>query len=102
MLVLDQLLGGLKEACAAFPDKRKSDAIYSMADIGLSAFSLFFMQFGIIPVLSALAGGGAQVVELPDAVRDGADPDRQSHPRDARSGPSLASAAGVRSGDRRA
>jgi hypothetical protein len=44
MLVLDQLLGGLKDVCAAFPDKRKSDGIYSMSDIGLSAFSLFFMQ----------------------------------------------------------
>ena len=30
--------------CAAFPDKRKSEGIYSMADIGLSAFSLFFVQ----------------------------------------------------------
>src|SRR5882757_5232459 len=44
MLILDQLLCGLKEACAAFPDKRKSAGVYSMADIGLSAFSLFFMQ----------------------------------------------------------
>lgn len=32
-------------ACASFPDKRRGgDVIYSMADIGLSAFSLFFMQ----------------------------------------------------------
>ena len=44
MLVLDQLLSGLKDVCAAFPDKRKGDGVYSMADIGLSAFSLFFMQ----------------------------------------------------------
>jgi hypothetical protein len=44
MLVLDQLLADLKAVCAAFPDKRKSEGIYSMADIGLSAFSLFFMQ----------------------------------------------------------
>jgi hypothetical protein len=41
---LEDLLGGLKDACAAFPDKRKEAGIYSMADIGLSAFSLFFMQ----------------------------------------------------------
>ena len=39
-----QLLSGLKNVCAAFPDKRKSEGVYSMADIGLSAFSLFFMQ----------------------------------------------------------
>jgi hypothetical protein len=44
MLVLDQLLADLKAVCAAFPDKRKSEGIYSMADIGLSAFSLFFVQ----------------------------------------------------------
>jgi hypothetical protein len=44
LLILDQLLSGLKEACAAFPDKRKGAGVYSMADIGLSAFSLFFMQ----------------------------------------------------------
>ena len=45
MLILDHLLIGVKDACAAFPDKRKGgDATYAMADIGLSAFSLFFMQ----------------------------------------------------------
>ena len=44
MLILDRLLSGLKAACAAFPDKRKGEGVYSMADIGLSAFSLFFMQ----------------------------------------------------------
>jgi hypothetical protein len=44
MLVLDQLLADLKAVCAAFPDKRTGEGIYSMADIGLSAFSLFFMQ----------------------------------------------------------
>ena len=45
MLLLDHLLIGVKDACAAFPGKRKGgDATYAMADIGLSAFSLFFMQ----------------------------------------------------------
>lgn len=44
MLILDRLLSGLKDACAAFPDKRKGAGRYSMADIGLSAFSLFFMR----------------------------------------------------------
>ena len=42
--MLDRLLTGLHDACAAFPDKRKGAGGYSMADIGLSAFSLFFMQ----------------------------------------------------------
>lgn len=44
MLILERLLTGLKDVCAAFPDKRKGAGSYSMADIGLSAFSLFFMQ----------------------------------------------------------
>ena len=45
MVILDELLAGVKEACAGFPDKRKSaDVVFSMADIGLSAFSLFFTQ----------------------------------------------------------
>ena len=45
MLILHELLDGLRAACAAFPDKRKGDdGTYTMTDIGLSAFSLFFMQ----------------------------------------------------------
>jgi hypothetical protein len=44
VLILEHLLSGLKDACAAFPDRRHGDAVYSMADIGLSAFSLFFTQ----------------------------------------------------------
>jgi len=44
MVVLDRLLSDLKKACSAFPDMRKGEGGYSMADIGLSAFSLFFMQ----------------------------------------------------------
>ena len=44
MLILNRLLTGLHDTCAAFPDKRKGAGNYSMADIGLSAFSLFFMQ----------------------------------------------------------
>ena len=44
MRFLEDLLGGLKDACARFPDKRKEAGVYSMADIGLSAISLFFMQ----------------------------------------------------------
>ena len=43
--VLESLIGGLRDVCAGLPDRRKApeDAVYSMADIGLSAFSLFFM-----------------------------------------------------------
>ena len=44
MLILERLLTGLQDVCAAFPDKRKDAGVYAMSDIGLSAFSLFFMQ----------------------------------------------------------
>jgi len=44
METLETLLNGVRSACAAFPDKRRGDVRHGMADIGLSAFSLFFMQ----------------------------------------------------------
>jgi hypothetical protein len=45
MRVLEELLGGLRQACASFPDVRqwRPDNI-AMSDVGLAAFSLFFMQ----------------------------------------------------------
>ena len=45
MEIFESLLDGLQTVCAGFPDSRRSsDVDYTMADIGLSAFSLFFMQ----------------------------------------------------------
>jgi hypothetical protein len=47
MEIFESLLAGLRKVCAGFTDARRSpdpDVDYSMADIGLSAFSLFFMQ----------------------------------------------------------
>ncbi len=45
MNLLEDLLSSLRDVCAAFPDKRSGGpAVYTMADIGLSAISLFFMQ----------------------------------------------------------
>ena len=61
MLILDHLLTGLHDACAAFPDKRKGPGDYSMADIGLSAFSLFLAQF-------ALAMHGVATLSIPAAA----------------------------------
>ena len=45
MNALETLIGELREVCAGLPDRRKGpgDGAYTMADIGLSAFSLFFM-----------------------------------------------------------
>ena len=43
MKILD--LGALRGCCHSLPDLRQGgDARYPMADIGLSAFSLFFLQ----------------------------------------------------------
>ena len=45
MEIFETLLDGLRTVCAGFCDaRRRADVDYTMADIGLSAFSLFFMQ----------------------------------------------------------
>jgi len=45
MNILDRLIGSLRGCCHSLPDPRQGgDVRYTMADIGLSAFSLFFMQ----------------------------------------------------------
>jgi len=45
MEILDTLLGSLRRHCETLPDKRTGkNATYPMADIGLAAFSVFFMQ----------------------------------------------------------
>ena len=46
MTVLESLIAELKYVCAGLPDQRKGpprEGQYTMADIGLSAFSVFFM-----------------------------------------------------------
>lgn len=45
MRVLDSLLGSLRGCLDRFPDKRRGDnTSYLMGDIGMAAFSVFFMQ----------------------------------------------------------
>ena len=45
MAVLDERVAGLRSGCAGFADKRKTaGGVYWIADCGLSAFALFFMQ----------------------------------------------------------
>ena len=41
---VSRLIDHVRTACVEFPDERRGDVRYSMADIGLSAFSLFFME----------------------------------------------------------
>ena len=45
MQVLEELLSGLRQVCAYFPDERQwRPNNIAMSDVGLAAFSLFFMQ----------------------------------------------------------
>jgi hypothetical protein len=45
MQLLSSLLSGLKAVCTSFPDPRKGrGGNIAMADFGLSAFAMFFMQ----------------------------------------------------------
>ena len=42
---LESLIGRLRQACETFPDKRRGmNVSYPIADIGMAAFSVFFMQ----------------------------------------------------------
>ena len=44
-MVLESLIVALKALCATFPDCRRGEnTIYDIADIGMAAFSTFFMQ----------------------------------------------------------
>jgi hypothetical protein len=44
MEISERLLAGLRTVCQKSPDDRRGRVEYSMVDIGLSAFSMFFMQ----------------------------------------------------------
>jgi len=44
MEILSGLLSGLRSVCAGFADTRRGPVVYSMVDVGMSAFSLFFLQ----------------------------------------------------------
>jgi hypothetical protein len=88
--MLETLLEGVRSACAAFPDKRRGDVAYGMADIGLSAFSLFFMQSESFLAHQRALGEGRQMsnchslfgmtaVPTDKHIRSMLDPVRASH-----------------------
>lgn len=62
MSALDELLGELRVVCAGLTDRRRAvDCTYTMADIGIGAFSLFFMQSpSFLAHQEALAVGGGR------------------------------------------
>jgi hypothetical protein len=44
-VALESLIAGMKALCATLPDRRTGEnTVYAMADIGMAAFSTFFMQ----------------------------------------------------------
>src|SRR3954452_6659492 len=96
MQMLETLLQGVRSACAAFPDKRHGEVTYNMADIGLSAFSLFFLQSESFLAHQRALEAGRKMSNCPKPVRHDGRPDRQSYPRHARPGASLAPAARLR------
>src|SRR5512134_512136 len=62
MSALEELLSELRAVCAGLEDKRLGQGyFYTMADIGLAAFSVFFMQSpSFLGHQRALAEGHAQ------------------------------------------
>ena len=44
-MILESLIAALKALCAVLPDRRRGEnTVYDMADIGMAAFAVFFMQ----------------------------------------------------------
>src|SRR5271170_358091 len=92
MKLLASLLAGLKAVCAAFPDPRKGrGGNIAMADFGLSAFAMFFMQSASFLSFQRALEKGQGRSNLPEPVRHRENSVRQLHPRHARrSGPGAA------------
>ena len=83
----DQLIGSIRQRLGAFHDRRTGkNKKYTMEDIALSAFSVFYTQcpsFLASPEDHATEQGPEQ---CPDPVPDRADPLRQPCPRHTRRG----------------
>jgi hypothetical protein len=77
MKTLENLLTELKGVCAGLTDRRRStDCTYTMADIGMAAFSMLFHAKPVVSCASGGVGGGPGTLELPDLVRHGEDTER--------------------------
>ena len=84
MELLPCLVTGLKALCATFPDGRKGrGGNIAMADFGLSAFAMFFVQSASFLAFQRPLGARSWPFQLPDAVRDRENSLRQLYPRHA-------------------
>src|SRR4051794_41966275 len=69
MKILDRLIGSLRGCCQSLPDLRRGgDVRYTMADIGLSAFFLFFLQSPSFLAHQRRLEAGEGRVDLPTLV----------------------------------
>ena len=83
-----RLVEYLRSVVERFPDKRTGDTTYSMADAALGAFSVFFTQSpSFLDFQRTLQVAKGCNNALTDPVWDHPDPERQSDPQSARSGP---------------
>jgi len=71
LVIIARLINSLRRVCEQFPDKRTGSNIrYGMADIAMSAFSVFFMQCAsFLSHQPARFGNEPRSVELPNPVR---------------------------------
>ena len=89
MELLPPLLAGLRAVCATFPDPRKGrSGNIAMADFGLAAFALFFMQSASFLSFQRTVekGQGQSNCQTPFGIAK--IPADKLHPRHARSGQS--------------
>jgi hypothetical protein len=67
MRLLDPLLGSLRGCLDRFPDKRRGiNTTYGMDDIGMAAFSVFFMQSPSFLAHLSVSLASAKLNETPD------------------------------------
>ena len=100
---LDSLLGSLRGCLDRFPDKcRGMNTTFGMGDIGMAAFSMFFMQSPSFLAHQRRIRAGAWPLQLRQFVRHCQNPQRQSHSGRTRSGLDGAVASGIRSNRRSA
>jgi hypothetical protein len=81
MILLLSLLAGLRSVCTGFPDPRKGrSGNIAVADFGLSAFAMFFMQSASFLAFQRVLEKGQGRSNCQTLVRDRENSLRQLHP----------------------